>query len=101
MRRGLGLAMLLIVATPVLASAQVFLASRPHPDFSIGPLFVVANVKPDLGSVTVNVSWSLTPSPGLGAEDIAQDLHLLWPAEIAESTAPGDADPELTRFLEA
>ena len=43
---------------------QVFLASRPHPDFLIGPLFVVANVSPGLGPVTVNLSWSLTTQAG-------------------------------------
>ena len=101
MRRGGLLALLLVIATPSVGRAQVFLASQPHPDFSIGPLFVVANVRPDFGTVTVRVSWSLTPAPGLGAADIAQDLHLLWPAEVAESTASGDADPGLTRFLEA
>lgn len=30
-----------------------------------------------------------------------QDLSLLWPAEVAAPTAPGRADPELPRHLEA
>ena len=101
MRRPLLLAALLALAAPPASHAQVFLASTPHPDFSIGPLFVVANVRSDLSTVTVNVSFSLTPRPNRRVEDIAQDLYLLWPAEVAESTAPGDADPALTRFLEA
>src|SRR5262249_12882961 len=95
------LAVLLVLAAPRASHAQVFLASTPHPDFSIGPLFVVANVRSDLSTVTVNVSFSLTPRPNRRAEAVAQDLYLLWPAEVAESTAPGDADPALKRFLEA
>jgi len=42
---------------PSEASAQIFLASKPHPDFAIGPLFLIANVRPDL-TVTVNLSFS-------------------------------------------
>ena len=41
-------------ALPSESSAQIFLASKPHPDFAVGPLFVIANVRPDL-SVTVNI----------------------------------------------
>ena len=99
--RSVVLAGWLCVALPASAGAQLFLASAPHPDFSIGPLFVVANVRPDLGPVGVNVSWSLTPAPGRRAADLAQDLYLLWPAEVTESTAPGPADPWLPRYLEA
>jgi hypothetical protein len=93
-------AVALSVALPTVATAQVFLASAPHPDFAIGPLFVVANVRPDLGPVTVNLSWSLTPRRGARAADIQQDLYLLWPAEVAESTAPGPADSALVREVE-
>ena len=32
------------VTLPAPGHGQVFLASQPHPDFMIGPLFVVANV---------------------------------------------------------
>jgi hypothetical protein len=88
------------VATPAPGHAQVFLASRPHPDFTIGPLFVVANVSQGLPHVTVNLSWSLTTGPVTSKADIEQDLYLLWPAEIVEATAPGPADRELTRELE-
>jgi len=88
------------VATPVPGHAQVFLASRPHPDFTIGPLFVVASVSPGVGHVTVNLSWSLTTGPVTSKADIEQDLYLLWPAEIVESTAPGPAEPQLVREVE-
>ena len=78
----------------------MFLASKPHPDFAVGPLFIVATVRPDLGPVTVSLSWSLTPAPGRQAADIRQDLLLLWPGEIVEGTAPGAADAGLVRELE-
>src|SRR3982074_470466 len=83
---------------PPAASAQVLLASEPHPDFMVGPLFVIATVRPDL-TVTVNLSFSLTPRPGVSRGAMEQDLFLLWPAEVAEATAPGPADPALARGL--
>jgi len=88
------------VATPVPGHGQVFLASRPHPDFTIGPLFVVASVSPGVPHVTVNLSWSLTTGPVKSKVGIEQDLYLLWPAEIVESTAPGPAEPQLVREVE-
>src|SRR5882672_10933136 len=94
------LAVALCAAAPTPSHAQVFLASEPNPRFMIGPLFVVANVSPGPGPVTVNLSWSLTTRPGRQPADINQDLYLLWPAEIAEATAPGPADPELVQDLE-
>ena len=94
------IAAFLCAAAPTAGHGQVFLASRPHPEFLIGPLFVVANVSPGLGPVTVNLSWSLTLKPGQRGADINQDLYLLWPAEVAESTAPGLAEPQLTREVE-
>jgi hypothetical protein len=94
------LAVLLLAATPSVTRGQVFLATNPNPDFAIGPLFVNVNVRPDLSAVSVNLSWSLTPAPGRPATDIKQDLYLLWPAEVTESTAPGPADPSLVRYLD-
>jgi hypothetical protein len=82
------------------ASAQIFLASKPHPDFAVGPLFVIANVRPDL-TVTVNLSFSLTLRKGAARAAMDQDLFLLWPAEVAEPGAPGPADPILTREIHA
>jgi len=81
------------------ADAQVFLASKPHPEFSVGPVFVIANVKPDL-SVTVNLSFSLTPRTAARPDALEQDLYLLWPAELSEATAPGRADPTLAAEVE-
>jgi hypothetical protein len=97
---GVVVAALLCAAAPAVAEAQVFLASRPHPEFMIGPLFVVANVSPGPGPVMVNLSWSLTTGRSRRAADIKQDLYLLWPAEVVESTAPGPAEPPLVHEIE-
>ena len=51
--------LLLLVAAPATAHAQVFLASKPNPPFEIGPLFVRASVTPKLGAIDVNVIWSV------------------------------------------
>src|SRR5436309_8633515 len=76
------------VATPAPGHAQVFLASQPHPDFMIGPLFVVASVSPGVPHVTANLSWSLTAGPVTRKADIGQDLFLPWPAEGVEPRRP-------------
>jgi len=89
---------LLGTATP--ASAQVFLAARAHPEFSIGPLILAHTVPQDLGTVQVNISWSLSVPTGKKAPP-SDDLFLLWPREIAAATAPGDADPDVAKFVEA
>src|SRR2546428_13580754 len=94
------LAVFLCSATPAVTHGQVFLASRPHPDFLVGPLFVVANVSPGLGPATVNLSWSLT-RPTRRPVDIQQDLYLLWPAEVAATTPPGPAEPARLRGLQS
>jgi len=98
-RRAVILASLVLAATPVTGHAQVFLASRPHPDFAIGPLVVVAQVRPELTPIPVTISWSLTVPAGQRAADIKQDLFLLWPTELVEATAPGPSDPALAREL--
>jgi hypothetical protein len=103
------LALLLFGAIPASAFAQVFIASRPQPEFSIGPLFVSTSVgQQDLESVAhgssavpVSVSWSLTPAPHKRAADIAQDLYLLWPGEVVGTTGAAGADPSLARQVEA
>ena len=96
----MAMAAFLCAAAPAVGHGQVFLASRPHPEFLVGPLFVVANVSPGLDAVTVNLSWSLTAKPGHRPTEIKQDLYLLWPAEVVEGTAPGPAEPDLAREIE-
>src|SRR2546428_139673 len=76
------LAALLIGVLPVPTGAQVFLGSRPHPEFEIGPLFVRASVTPALGPVTVDVLWSLEIPPTRSALELEQDLYILWPGEV-------------------
>jgi hypothetical protein len=88
-----------VVPSPL--AAQVFLASEPHPGFAIGPLFITAIVRPDLGPVTVSISWGTVTPPASPPDAANQDLYLFWPAEVAAATAPGAADPELGRELEA
>ena len=96
--RALVVVLALTGALPSESEAQVFLASQAHPDFAVGPLFVIANVRPDR-SVTVNLSFSLTLRQGAAPTAMDQDLFLLWPAEVAEPSAPGAADPSLARDI--
>jgi hypothetical protein len=93
---------LLVLAAPGAARGQVFIASRPDPDFGIGPLFVSATVKREdvdasQAPVTVSVSWSLVLPPQRKAVDIAQDLYLLWPGEVAGAPGADGADQALVR----
>lgn len=97
---GAGVAALLLCGGPGTGHPQVFLSSEPHPEFAIGPLFIVGTVRPDLGPVAVRVSFSVTLPPGGSPSDIGQVLYLLWPGEVAESTAPGSPDPGLRRHVE-
>ena len=93
------LAGLLLAGAPA-ADAQVFLASRPNPDFTIGPLFVRATVTPELGATAVDVLWSLMIPPTRSGADIEQDLYLLWPDEVDRLQAPGPPDKALARYVE-
>ena len=54
--------------TPAAAPAQVFIASKPHPDFWIAPLLITANIAPkDVaghpGRLTLQVSFCVAPPP--------------------------------------
>jgi hypothetical protein len=49
----------------------------------------------------VSISWGTVTPPTSPADAANQDLYLFWPAEVAAATAPGAADPELGRELEA
>jgi hypothetical protein len=93
---------LLIGALPVTASAQVFIASRPHPAVRVAPLFVVVNVAKGNVSdtrppTTVNVFWNIVAPPDRTAADLGRDLFLLWPGQIAG----GRPDPSNDRELNA
>src|SRR3984893_6293315 len=98
------LTILLLCAMPPSAHAQVFIASHPQPEFAIGPLFVSASVGKENtgqtpGPLTVTVSWSLALPPQRRATDIAQNLYLLWPAEVAGTPGAAGADPTLARHV--
>ncbi len=96
-----GLATLLAIpaaASP--AAAQVFLASRPNPDFAIGPLFVRASVSPALAAARVDLLWSLVIPPTRSGATVEQDLYLLWPDEVDGLMTPGPPDPALARYVE-
>src|SRR5262245_18980946 len=95
-RLAAGLALL----APVPASAQLFLASRPEPPFTIGPLMIRARVGEGVSDATVNVLWSLVIPASLRAADIAQDLYLLWPGEVEGEGNLGKPDPALDRYVE-
>jgi hypothetical protein len=85
-----------LVSGPATARAQVFLATRPNPEFKIGPVFVRASVEPTLGPVTVDVLWTLAVPPTRSALGLEQDLYLLWPAEIL---GEGTADAALGDYI--
>src|SRR5262245_65544642 len=88
---------LLLLAAPGAVEGQVFLAARPNPVFTVGPLFVRANVTPEL-AVTLDVLWSLVIPPNASGAAIAQDLYLLWPNSVGASTAGGEPDARLAAF---
>lgn len=82
------------------AAGQVFIATHPKPEFTIGPLFVRANVGPAAGPVDVVVLFSLVAAPKAHPGALEQDLYLLWPGEVDGETVPGSPDPELRRAVE-
>ena len=58
-------------------------------------------VGPDVGPVTVRMSWSLTLAPGRRGDELRQDLFLLWPAELVPPPGGGGSgDPSLRAFVE-
>jgi hypothetical protein len=95
--RALLLAGALAVAGPPAAYAQVFLASRPHPEFTLGPLFIRARVTPALGDTSVDVNFSLVLPPTVSASRVEQDIYFLWPGAIAGDPQAGPADAALAR----
>jgi hypothetical protein len=94
------LAGLLAAGDPIPADAQLFFASRPHPEFRVGPVFVRASVTPALGDATVDVMFSLMIPPTRSGADLEQDLYLLWPGAVVADPAAGQPDPALARFVQ-
>jgi hypothetical protein len=90
---------LLLIAAPAIADAQVFLASKPNPPFEIGPLFVRASVTPSLGALDVNVIWSVVLPASRSASDSGQDLYLMWPSALVPDPKIGKGDPALDKYI--
>jgi hypothetical protein len=104
--RAIGGALLAVGLAPAAVSAQVFIASKPHPDFWIAPVFITANVEPkDVdGSrprpLMLQVSFSVAPPPARDPSEIAQDIFLLWPGELVGQDGADGADPALVKQVE-
>jgi hypothetical protein len=101
MRRRLAwsLASLAFVLAAAPVEAQLFIASRPEPPFTIGPLMVRATVREEPGPVPVVVTWSLLLPPERRAADVAQDLYLLWPGEVRHDVPDQKPDAALARYV--
>src|SRR5437667_7415196 len=93
------IALLLGWAAPDFAHGQVFLASRPNPEFTIGPLFVRATVAPDTEVVTLDILWGLVIPPNTAGASVEQDLYLLWPNSVDGDSTAGAADPALAAYV--
>jgi len=99
------LATLLSLGLVPAAPAQVFIASKPHPEFWIAPVSITANVRrqdvdDQPGPLTLVVSFSVAPPPAREPSEFAQDLYLLWPGELAGTDGADGADPALARHVE-
>src|SRR5438445_6929864 len=94
-------ALLLVWAAPDFAHGQVFLASRPNPEFTIGPLFVRATVAPDTEVVTLDILWGLVIPPNTAAASFGQDVYLVWPHSVDGGSTAGAADPVLAAYVKS
>ncbi len=90
----------MLVAAPGAAYGQVFLATQPKPEFTIGPLSVRANVGPTAGPIEVSLLFSLVVPASVSAAALEQSLYLLWPGEVDGEPVAGAPDPELRRTVE-
>jgi hypothetical protein len=87
------------------AAAQVFIATKPHPDFWIAPVFITANIErknvdDNAGPLMLQVSFSVAPPPGRDPSELAQDIYLLWPGQLVGNDGADGADPALRRQIE-
>ena len=95
----LGCLLAALLIGPPSSRAQVFLASKPEPEFSVGSLFIAASITKSLGPTPIDVQWSLVLPAKRSAADIAQDLYLLWPEAVTSPTPEGRPDPALDRMI--
>jgi len=94
------LAALFVAVAPAVAPAQIFVASKPHPQFEVGPLFVRASVSPKLGPVDVDIFWSVVVPANRSVADV-EGLALVWPAALVPDPKRGPGDPALDKYVEA
>jgi hypothetical protein len=98
------IALVALGLSPAMARAQVFIASKPHPEFWVAPVFITANVAPKdvraVGPLTLQVSFSVAPPPARDPSEFAQDIYLLWPGELVGTDGADGADPTLMRQVE-
>jgi len=103
--RAAAVCLLVLGLIPGTASAQVFIASKPHPEFWIAPVMITANVGPkDVedrpGPLMLLVAFSVAPPPARDPSEFAQDIYLLWPGELVGTDGADGADPLLVRQVE-
>ena len=89
----------LLLAAPGIAHAQIFVADKSAPAFTLGPLFVRASVDPKLGPVKVDISFSVVVPPNAAGAGLEQDLYLLWPGEVLPDPKLGATVPALEKDL--
>lgn len=91
----------LALAAPAGAAAQVFFASRPHPEFEVGPITVRATFTPALATADIFISFRLALPATVSGASVEQDLALLWPGTISSQVPEARPDRDLARFVEA
>jgi hypothetical protein len=102
----LAVALLSLGLSPAAASAQVFIASKPHPEFWIAPVSITVTIRQrdvegDLGPLRINMAFSVAPPPARDPAEFAQDLYLLWPGQLVGTDGADGADPVLVQKVEA
>jgi hypothetical protein len=102
--RAAAIALVALGLGPAAAGAQVFIASKPRPEFWVAPVFITANVAPKdtrtSGPLTLQVSFSIAPPPARDPSEFAQDIYLLWPGELVGTDGADGADPTLMQQVE-
>jgi hypothetical protein len=103
--RAAAAAFLAIGLCPAVAAAQVFIASKPHPEFWIAPVLITANVErkhveDHPGPLMIQVSFSVAPPSARDPAEFAQDIFLLWPGELVGTDGVDGADATLRQQVE-
>jgi hypothetical protein len=101
----LAIALLALGLAPAAASAQVFIASKPNPEFWIAPVSIAVSIRQqdvaqDPGPLKFNLSFSVAPPPARDPSEFAQDLYLLWPGQLVGTDGADGADPILVQKVE-